>query len=236
MPSFSLISRFFSLPSRLMARSSLAVRSACEAPPPPSAPDPWPGCSSTSTPGSSAKGIAAFADQFQSLFCASASAARLFAGKYEQFTVPVLLHPRRLIGPVYSSRIACALMPAETESVHSRAPRVLRRPVDPRPRLGVDVEVGAFELQLGIGISQIVGGSTLWCKASAALINPAAPAAGTVWLIIDFTDPSAQRGDSVRRGGNTRRSASTSTTSPTGVPVPCASTNPTVKGSIPTGS
>ena len=73
-------------------------------------------------------------------------------------------------------------------------------------------------------------------KSERRLIRPATPAAGTVWLIMDFTDPSAQRGDSVSRGGNTPRSASTSTTSPTGVPVPCASSRPTVSGSISAGS
>ncbi len=37
----------------------------------------------------------------------------------------------------------------------------------------------------------MVGGSTLWCRASASLIMPAAPAAALVWPIWDFTLPTA---------------------------------------------
>ena len=82
----------------------------------------------------------------------------------------------------------------------------------------------------------IVGGSTLWCSASAVLISPAMPAAGMRWLIIDFTEPSAQVGTRAVRGPKTRFSASISTTSPTGVAVPCASTSPTVAGATPAAS
>jgi hypothetical protein len=65
------------------------------------------------------------------------------------------------------------------------------------------------------------------------LISPATPAAGMVWLIIDFTVPSAHEGSVPRRAPNTFDSAWTSTTSPTAVPVPWASIRPTVSGATP---
>ncbi len=88
----------------------------------------------------------------------------------------------------------------------------------------------------GLGSSHNVGGSTRWCRASAALITPATPAAGMVWLIIDLTVPTAQRGCSPARPPNTRASASISVASPTAVPVPWASISPTLRGSIPLAS
>ena len=66
-------------------------------------------------------------------------------------------------------------------------------------------------------------------------MNPAIPAAGIVWPIIDFTLPSAHRGKPLR-APKTRVSASTSTASPTSVAVPCASTRPTVCGGTPAAS
>ena len=44
----------------------------------------------------------------------------------------------------------------------------------------------------------IVGGSTLWYRASAALMSPAAPAAAFVWPICDFTEPIAHHGRRLR--------------------------------------
>ncbi len=76
-----------------------------------------------------------------------------------------------------------------------------------------------------------VGGSTPWCAASAALMSPAAPAAGMAWPIIDFTVPRPARSPSA--GPKKRRRVSSSAASPAGVPVPCASTSPTLRGSSP---
>ena len=48
--------------------------------------------------------------------------------------------------------------------------------------------------RVGLGSpTLIVAGSTLWCRASAALISPAAPAAAFVCPICDLTDPSAHQ-------------------------------------------
>ena len=63
----------------------------------------------------------------------------------------------------------------------------------PRLRAPQDAEAGRRRAP-GCGSSQCrVGGSTPWWTASAALIRPAAPAAGIAWPIIDFTEPSAAR-------------------------------------------
>jgi hypothetical protein len=75
-----------------------------------------------------------------------------------------------------------------------------------------------------------VGKSTPWWIASAALMSPATPAAGIVWPIIDLTEPSTARRPSPA-GPNTCASVASSAPSPAGVPVPCASTRPTVAGS-----
>ncbi|GIX45860.1 MAG: hypothetical protein KatS3mg131_0071 [Candidatus Tectimicrobiota bacterium] len=61
------------------------------------------------------------------------------------------------------------------------------------------------------------------------------PAAGMVWLIIDFTDPRAHQGCGPERGPKTRDSASISVASPTGVPVPWASISSTLRGGDPCG-
>jgi hypothetical protein len=78
-----------------------------------------------------------------------------------------------------------------------------------------------------------VGGNSPWYTARAALISPAAPAAGMAWPIIDFTDPSPARGRPAWAGPNTVRRVSSSVRSPTGVAVPWASTKPTAEGSRP---
>ena len=61
-------------------------------------------------------------------------------------------------------------------------------------RVRVEVERRAARARsAGFGCSTlIVGGSTLWCSASAALIRPAAPAAALVWPICDLTLPEAR--------------------------------------------
>ena len=73
-----------------------------------------------------------------------------------------------------------------------------------------------------------VGGLTPVCRASAALISPARPAAHLVCPICDFTEPSAQVARLRRPASvNTSVSVASSVRSPTTVPVPCASTSPT---------
>ena len=76
-----------------------------------------------------------------------------------------------------------------------------------------------------------IGGSTLWCRASEALISPAMPAAGMVWLIMDLTEPKAMLPCAAVRVPNTDLSDAISVLSPSGMPVPWASTRPTVEGS-----
>ncbi len=86
-----------------------------------------------------------------------------------------------------------------------------------------------------------VGGSTPWCSARAVLISAAAPAAGMVWPIIDFTEPSTPLPEPPGRppapaapaGPKNWANVSSSAASPTGVAVPWASISPTVAGSRP---
>ena len=67
-------------------------------------------------------------------------------------------------------------------------------------------------------------------------MSPAMPAAGIAWPIIDLTEPRPHQGSPSARGPNTRVRAWTSVASPTGVPVPCASTRPTLRGETPADS
>ncbi len=76
----------------------------------------------------------------------------------------------------------------------------------------------------------IVGGSTLWCRAMASLIIPAAPAAALVWPICDFTLPTAAYALASVASARTEVSAFSSVASPTAVPVPCASNSSTLAG------
>lgn len=69
----------------------------------------------------------------------------------------------------------------------------------------------------------MVGGSSLWCRASASLIMPAAPAAALVCPICDLTLPTAAYCFSSPLSDTTADSADSSVASPTAVPVPCAS-------------
>ena len=87
---------------------------------------------------------------------------------------------------------------------------------------------------MGLGrVTPMVGGSTRWCSASAALTSPATPAVAFVWPIIDLTEPIATLCASAPASAYTRVSAWTSAPSPATVPVPCASTRPTVAGENP---
>ena len=65
------------------------------------------------------------------------------------------------------------------------------------------------------------------------MIRLATPAAGMQWLIIDFTEPSAFTPIGVLRSPNTAFNDAISVRSPSGMPVPCASTRPTLAGSTP---
>ena len=73
------------------------------------------------------------------------------------------------------------------------------------------------------------GGTTPCCSASTAFISPRVPDADWAWPKLVFTDASAQ-GPSTPY---TVARLSYSMGSPTGVPVPCASTMPTVPASTP---
>ena len=98
-----------------------------------------------------------------------------------------------------------------------------------------EVEGLSSRSSLGLGRSiLIVGGSTLWCRASTALSSPAAPAAALVWPIWIFTDPSAHHWRSARPlASNTcSQRRRTPAASPALVPVPCASTSSTVSGAV----
>jgi hypothetical protein len=64
------------------------------------------------------------------------------------------------------------------------------------------------------------------------LISPATPAVAFVWPIIDFTEPIAVEPGSAPASRYTRESACTSAPSPATVPVPWASTRPTVCGEM----
>ena len=68
-----------------------------------------------------------------------------------------------------------------------------------------------------------------WCSASTALIRPSTPAAASAWPKLLFTEVRAQD-PAVPYTADT---LAYSIPSPTGVPVPCASTMPTVVGSTP---
>ncbi len=81
---------------------------------------------------------------------------------------------------------------AEVERVHRGPPGGRCSPISQgRARSRVRKRVAA---RPGWGSSQWrVGSGVRWWRASAALTRPAAPAAGMVWPIIDFTDPSTGR-------------------------------------------
>jgi hypothetical protein len=89
----------------------------------------------------------------------------------------------------------------------------------------------------GLGRSAwMLGGSTLWWSAMAALNRPAVPAAPFRWPMFDFTEPSGIDPTGTPSLPNTSVSASTSTTSPTAVDVPCPSTSEHVDGATPARS
>src|SRR5581483_5321116 len=88
--------------------------------------------------------------------------------------------------------------------------------------------------QYGFGsVRWRVAGRTPACRAQAALITPASPAAHLVWPIWDFTEPIAQFPGVAPLSVNTAVSVASSARSPTTVPVPCASISPTSAGEIP---
>ena len=99
------------------------------------------------------KRIAARAAEDASACCASSRHfGAALAGEHEQLAVPFVLQPGRLVRPGVFFQDGVRIDAAEAESVHARAPRRFGRSVNPGPRLGVDVEIGFFELQLGVGI------------------------------------------------------------------------------------
>ncbi|CAM3144881.1 hypothetical protein SAXI111661_20080 [Saccharomonospora xinjiangensis] len=77
-----------------------------------------------------------------------------------------------------------------------------------------------------------VGTSVRWCSCSTAFVSPEIPAAPSAWPMLDFTDPSEQLPGSAV-SPNAVTSARNSIGSPSEVPVPCASSTPTVAGSMP---
>jgi hypothetical protein len=88
--------------------------------------------------------------------------------------------------------------------------------------------------QAGLGRDRCsVGGRTPVCRASAALITPAIPAAHLVCPICDFTEPSTALPGRAPDSVNSLVSVSSSVRSPTTVPVPCASIMPTSRGDTP---
>ena len=133
----------------------------------------------------------------------------------------------------YSSSATWKLLPPKPKLDTDGAPRV-RAVADPRPRAACSGRTGCVSISsFGLGRSTlIVGGSTLWCSASTALISPAAPAAALVCPICDFTEPSAHHCGSLaaRLARTPSCSPSNSAASPAFVPVPCASTSSTVSG------
>ncbi len=68
--------------------------------------------------------------------------------------------------------------------------------------------------------------------ASTVLMNPAMPAAGPRWPMLVLTEPRPHQPASSVPAPSTLDSAATSIGSPSEVPVPCASTYVTVRGSI----
>ena len=92
---------------------------------------------------------------------------------------------------------------------------------------------GAAKSICGFGsVKWRVGGTSPCSRARTALTNPATPAAASRWPTLVLTDPRAQY-PLRRTSPNARVRAATSTGSPSSVPLPCASTYPTVSGSTP---
>src|SRR5438067_1568996 len=89
---------------------------------------------------------------------------------------------------------------------------------------------GLSGVHAGPGCSIRVGGRTPVCTARAALISPAIPAAHLVCPIWDLTEPSTQLPGAAPASWYSFVIVVSSVRSPTTVPVPCASTSPTVVG------
>ena len=96
--------------------------------------------------------LAVLVQEFESLLRVRHYFRAALAGEHEQFTIPGLLQPGRFIGSGVLLENGVRVDAAESKSVHTRAPRRLGRSVYPGPRLGGDVEIRAFELQLGVRI------------------------------------------------------------------------------------
>jgi len=96
-------------------------------------------------------------------------------------------------------------------------------------RSGADAQSIAGVRPVGSGV-----GGTAWCsRHSTVLIRPTMPAAASECPTLALADPTRQRGAFTARGPRTWDSAVSSVRSPTGVPVPCASTYATSRGSTP---
>ena len=100
-----------------------------------------------------------------------------------------------------SSSTQWKLLPPKPKRADRRAGADGRRRGSHGPGLGVDVERRSAPARAprSARSTLIVGGRTLWCSASAALISPAAPAAALVWPICDLTDPRAHQVPSAPR-------------------------------------
>ena len=122
---------------------------------------------------------------------------------------------------------------AEAERADAGSARMLRAARQPRARLAVDVEraLGEVEPSGSARSTPIVGGSTRWCSASAALTMP-----GDAGRRLGVADHRLDRADGAPLPAASECSAKTvlsaliSAPSPATVPVPCASTRPTVAG------
>ncbi len=127
------------------------------------------------------------------------------------------------------SRTACALMPPKPKAF---TPARRGAPLAGSSQ-GEVASTGANRVpaKAGCGSSQCsVGGSVRWCSARAALISPAAPAAGIVCPIMDLTEPMPIIRAAGSSGPNTSARVASSAASPFGVAVPCASISPTALG------
>ena len=76
----------------------------------------------------------------------------------DQLAIPLMLQPRRLIRSGVFFEHGVRIDAAEAEGIYAGAPRGARGAVNPGPRLGIEVEVGLLEAELGIGVLAVQRG------------------------------------------------------------------------------
>ena len=161
------------------------------------------------------------------------SAAALTAAGAGADAAKVLEVSARWRPGMYSSRTTWKLVPPKPNALTP----AMRTPVGGvgHSRSSVLTRNGpAAKSMLGLGAAKFrLGGSTLWCRASAALNSPAAPAAALRCPMFDFTEPSAIDPGAAPAAPKTDMSPSTSATSPTRVEVPWPSTSVATAGLSP---